>query len=90
MSWEILLAGALSSKGDLAGASLLGLLAPGSLLYNNRVRVMAKEQIGFGADNMHWTLGMCKPNIPSCILGIKELYIPTGSAPQFWKRFKNL
>lgn len=54
MSWEILLAGTLSSKADLTGASLLRLLAPGSLLYNNLVRrVMAKEQIGVGADNVH-------------------------------------
>lgn len=53
MSWEILLAGALSSKADLAGASLLRLLAPGSLSYNNPVRVTAKEQIGFGAGNVH-------------------------------------
>lgn len=53
MSWEILLAGALSSKADLAGASLLRLLAPGSLLYNSLVRVMAKEKIGVGADNVH-------------------------------------
>lgn len=43
MFWEILLTGALSSKVDLAGASLLRLLAPGSLLYNNLVRLMAKE-----------------------------------------------
>lgn len=53
MSWEIFLAGALSSKADLTGASLLRLLAPGSLLYNNLVRVMAKQRIGFGADNVH-------------------------------------
>lgn len=53
MSWEILLAGALSSKADLAGASLLRLLAPGSLSYNNLVRVMAEEQIGVGADHVH-------------------------------------
>jgi len=50
MSWEILLAGALLSKTDLAGASLLRLLAPGSLLHNSLVRVMAKERITFGAD----------------------------------------
>lgn len=53
MSWKILLAGALSSKADLAGASLLRLLAPGSLLYN-LLRVMAKEKKnGIGAGNVH-------------------------------------
>lgn len=50
MSWEIVLAGALPSKTDLAGASLLRLLAPGSLLHNSLARVMAKERITFGAD----------------------------------------
>lgn len=52
MSWKILLAGALSSKADLAGVSLLRLLAPGSLSYN-LVRVMANEQISVGADSVH-------------------------------------